>query len=143
MHYVETLPDDIRRLYTSRYTMRWGDMDAFGHVNNSTYFTYFEQVRVDWLASLGEGHGLVLANVSCTFFRPLVYPGDIDVTLYAGRTGRTSLDSYYEIRRVDQPEAVCARGHGTIIWFDHAAGSSIPIPEVVRRQLEGRETGAG
>jgi acyl-CoA thioester hydrolase len=143
MHYIEALPADARRLHSARYSMRWVDMDAFGHVNNATYFTYFEQVRIDWLAALGEVHEMVLANVSCTFLKPLVYPGDIEVTLYAGRIGRTSMDSYYEIRRVAHPGELYTLGHGTIVWFDHSAGSSIEIPAAVRRQLAdaGADTG--
>ncbi|HED52541.1 MAG TPA: hypothetical protein ENI83_03195 [Gammaproteobacteria bacterium] len=47
--------------------MRWGDMDAFGHLNNAKYFTCFEQARVDWLLSIGTTHDLVLANISCPF----------------------------------------------------------------------------
>ena len=92
MHYVDTLPDNASHLHTSRFTLRWRDMDAFGHVNNAIYFTYFEQVRVDWLRGLDAGHELVLANVSCTFFMPLTFPATIDVGLYAGRTGRSSLE---------------------------------------------------
>lgn len=135
MQYIEKLPDNARHLHRSRYRLRWSDMDAFGHVNNAMYFTYFEQVRVDWLESLGIGHGLVLANVACTFYKPLVYPADIDVSLYAGRAGRSSLDSYYEIRRSDQPELLCTLGHGTIVWFDHAAGHAVDMPVAVREQL--------
>jgi len=135
MRYFEALPEDARRLYQARYTLRWSDMDAFGHINNALYFTYFEQVRVDWLASLGTAHALVLANVSCTYFKPLVYPGDVDVTLYAGQAGRTSLDTFYEIRRADRPEELSTLGHGTIVWFEHRAGVATEIPGAVRRQL--------
>jgi acyl-CoA thioester hydrolase len=110
-------------------------MDAFGHVNNAMYFTYFEQVRVDWLRTMGIGHELVLANVSCTFFNALTFPADIEVALYAGRVGRSSLDSYYEIRMSQGLNELFALGHGTNVWFDHAAGHSVPVPETVRRQL--------
>jgi acyl-CoA thioester hydrolase len=135
MHYIDTLPNDASHLHTSRYTLRWSDMDAFGHVNNAMYFTYFEQVRVDWLRTMAVGHELVLANVSCTFFKPLTFPADIEVALYAGRAGRSSLDSFYQIRTPGGPDELSAFGHGTIVWFDHAAGHSVAIPETVRRQL--------
>ncbi|HHJ16386.1 MAG TPA: acyl-CoA thioesterase [Gammaproteobacteria bacterium] len=116
--------------------MRWSDMDAFGHVNNAMYFTYFEQARVDWLDAIGVTHGLVLANISCTFIRPLKYPAELEVRLYAGPPGRSSLNTYYELR--DRPDAgqLCALGHGTIVWYDHAAGRSQPIPETVLRHLK-------
>jgi acyl-CoA thioester hydrolase len=110
-------------------------MDAFGHVNNAMYFSYFEPVRVDWLSGLGVGHELVLANVSCTFFTPLTFPVDIEVRLYAGRAGRSSLDTYYTIRTENGKNDLCSIGHGTIVWFDHAAGHSVRIPEPVSRQL--------
>ena len=48
----------------------------------------FEQVRADWLRTLGVDHELVLANVSCTFFRPLSFPADTEVALYAGHLMR-------------------------------------------------------
>jgi len=136
MIYTNKLPGDARHLHTSRFTLRWSDMDAFGHVNNAMYFTYFEQVRVDWLRSLDVGHELVLANVSCTFIKPLTFPMDIEVALYAGRAGRSSLDTYYEIRLAPDSQDLYTLGHGTIVWFDHAAGHSVVIPEAVCRQLE-------
>ena len=136
MQYIDKLPEDARHLHTSTFTLRWGDMDAFGHVNNATYFTYFEQVRVDWLQSLGIDHELVLANVSCTFFKPLAFPQDIDVALHARRPGRTSLESYYEIRKSLGSNELCALGHGTVVWYDHAASHPVALPDTVRRLLD-------
>ncbi len=134
--YLKNLPDNTYLLHRSLYTMRWSDMDAFGHVNNAMYFTYFEQARVDWLASIGVAHGLVLANISCTFFQALKYPAELEVRLHAGPPGRSSLNTYYEIR--DRPEAgqLCALGHGTIVWYDHASGGSRPIPDAVLQHLK-------
>ena len=134
--YLKALPDDTYLLHRSVYTMRWSDMDAFGHVNNAMYFTYFEQARVDWLDSIGVAHGLVLANISCTFLQPLKYPAELEVRLYAGPHGSSSLNTYYEVR--DRPEAgqLCALGHGTIVWYDAAVGRSQPIPEVVLEHLK-------
>jgi len=136
--YLKALPDDAHLLYRSVYIMRWRDMDAFGHLNNAMYFTYFEQARVDWLDSISVAHGLVLANISCTFIQPLKYQAELDVCLYAGPPGSSSLDTYYEIR--DRPEAgkLCALGHGTVVWYDHAAGQSRAIPETVLRHLKNR-----
>ena len=135
MRYFDSVPGDARHLHSARYALRWGDMDAFGHINNASYFTYFEQVRVEWLAALGVAHELVLANVSCTFFKPLVYPGDVEVALYAGHVGHSSLDAYYELRRADQSDDLSALGHSTIVWFDHQAGVATEIPQTIRQQL--------
>ena len=65
--------------------IRWGDMDAQGHVNSTVYFRYMEQARIEWLESLRErvgdvtGQGQVVVNASCTFLLPLCYPGAVEV----------------------------------------------------------------
>jgi acyl-CoA thioester hydrolase len=135
--YVGALPETAKFLHRSEYIMRWGDMDAFGHLNNAMYFTYFEQARVDWLASLGTRHDLVLANVSCTFLRALKFPATIEVELYGGEPGGSSLDSYYLLRSRGEENQLCAIGHGTIVWYDHGNSSVIPVPSVVRNCLKG------
>ncbi|MFQ5642991.1 MAG: acyl-CoA thioesterase [Thiogranum sp.] len=132
--YIVTLPDNVALLYRAQYAMRWRDMDAFGHLNNAVYFTYFEQARVDWLRSINSSHALVLANISCTFLKPLKYPASLDVRLYAGAPGRSSLDTFYALYD-SATEELCALAHGTIVWYDHAAGKSIKIPDEVRRHL--------
>lgn len=133
--YVQSLPESARLLQRARYVMRWGDMDAFGHLNNAVYFTYFEQARVDWLVSLGTGHELVLANISCTFLKPLKFPALIEVELYGDNPGNSSMDSYYCLRNVDEDNALCAIGHGTIVWYDHNKGCAIPMPSIVRKEM--------
>jgi len=135
--YVRTLPESARLLHRSRYVMRWGDMDAFDHLNNAMYFTYFEQVRVDWLVALGITHDLVLANVSCTFLLPLKFPATIEVELYGGPAGKHSMDSYYLLRNRDDGNTLCAIGHGAIVWYDHKNARAMPVPSVVRESLNG------
>lgn len=135
--YVRALPKSAKLLHRAGYIMRWGDMDAFGHLNNAMYFTYFEQARVDWLASLGAGHDLVLANISCTFLHALKFPATIEVELYGGKPGGSSMESYYQLRNLEKDNQVCAIGHGTIVWYDHKKSSAIPVPPVVRNCLKG------
>src|SRR5450755_1479466 len=73
--------------------IRWGDMDAQGHVNNTLYFRYMEQARVEWLESVREGAGdvgglgSVIVNASCTFKLPLSYPGVIEVRMSVDAPG--------------------------------------------------------
>ena len=65
---------DKKLIHISRIKIRWGDMDAFGHVNNTVYFRYMEQTRIDWLdtaeGAADDGHGPVIVNAHCTFLRP-------------------------------------------------------------------------
>ena len=90
-------------MHTSRQPIRWGDMDMLGHVNNTVFFRYCEQARIEWTYGLhpeGEayaGTGPVIVNASCTFLLPLVYPGEVEVRMYLGDPGRTSVGSFYEI----------------------------------------------
>ena len=121
-------------VHTSRQAIRWSDMDMLGHVNNTSYFRYFEQARIEWTYGLhrpGEVYsatGPVIVNASCTFLVPLVYPGDIEVRMYLGEPGRTSIGSYYELAMNGRTHA---EGAAKIVWIDLASGRSVPLPEAV------------
>jgi acyl-CoA thioester hydrolase len=129
---------------TSRQSIRWGDMDALGHVNSAAYFRYFEQVRIEWVYAMhpaGDvyaGSGPVIVNASCTFHEPLVYPGDIEVRMLLGDPGRSSVGSYYEIWMNGRKHA---DGAARIVWIDLASGRSVPLPDAVAAPLRARGAG--
>ena len=119
--------------------IRWGDMDAYGHVNNTLYFRYMEQARVEYLESNGypivpKGTAPVIINASCTFLIPLTYPGNVEVKMFFGAPGRSSIPSSYEIRLQDD-DALYATGDSKIVWTDMESGKSVPIPEDLRALL--------
>lgn len=128
-------------LLAARMPIRWGDMDAMGHVNNTVYFRYMEQARVEWIESLGYGVSArleaapVIVNASCTFLLPLTYPGTVEVRMYAGHAGRSSFPTYYEMRPVDD-ERLFAEGAAKIVWMSPASGKSVPLPDSVRALLD-------
>jgi acyl-CoA thioester hydrolase len=133
---------DRKLVHTFRMPIRWGDMDAMGHVNNTAYFRYMESARIDWFTQLGctpdpQGCGPIIINARCTFIRQLRYPGDIDIATYVGDLGRSSFDTYLEIRRVDQPEIIAAEGGAKVVWVDFPREKSMPLPEHIRAQLTG------
>jgi len=70
-------------VHIERIPIRWGDMDAMGHVNNTVYFRYMEQARIGWFDALvpedeaWKSTGIVIANASCNFKRPINYPGTV------------------------------------------------------------------
>jgi len=126
-------------VHTSRQAIRWSDMDMLGHVNNVVYFRYMEQARIEWLFSLGStgsgyqsGQGPVIVNAHCNFNRPLIYPGDIEVKMWLGDAGRTSIGSYYELTR---DGGVCADGAAKIVWIDLATGRPVPLPALILEPL--------
>lgn len=134
--------DHVRHLlHTTRIPVRWGDMDVMGHVNNTVYFRYAEQSRIEWLESVGYSldagreEAAVIVNASCTFLVPITYPATVEVRLYAGKPGRSSLPTYYEMRCVGD-ETLYAEGAAKVVWFNPAAGKSMPLPERIRQLVE-------
>ena len=137
-----------RHVHTSRQPIRWGDMDALGHVNNTVFFRYMEQARIEWLYSLNEeagtgysaGSGPVIVNANCTFLEPLVYPGDLEVTMFLGEPGRSSIGSFYEIWKDGRK---FAEGAAKIVWIDLDSGRSTSLPQAIAsRGLDGRDSAA-
>jgi len=126
-----------RLLITSRMPVRWGDMDAYGHVNNTVYFRYLEQTRVEWLEQMGSAvspdnaEAPVIINAACTFMLPVNYPATVIVRMYGGEPGRSSLMTWYELL-VEGDERVYAEGSSKVVWMNPQTGKSVPLPEAVR-----------
>jgi acyl-CoA thioester hydrolase len=122
--------------------IRWGDMDAFGHVNNTVYFRYMEQVRISWFEVLGiaggngEGEGPVIVNASMEFLRQLHYPGDVIGRMSVAKPGRSSFETRFELYRADDPGTPYAKGAAKCVWINYAAGKSTPIPDMLRTAIE-------
>lgn len=130
-----------RLVHTAVMPIRWGDMDAMGHVNNAVYFRYLEQARVDWLTSFGyppdisREEGVVIINAHCNFLKQLRYPGGIEVKTFVGAIGRSSVETIQEIRRCDTPDVLCAAGGAKMVWINYAQEKSVPLPDYIRKLL--------
>jgi acyl-CoA thioester hydrolase len=127
------LPEKKKLVYTPRMPIRWGDMDAMGHVNNTLYFRYLETTRIDWFQSIGcsvnpAGEGPLIVNAFCNFYKQLEYPGDIIVRMYASDPGRSSFESWVTIERADDPGTIYAAGGATTVWVDFPKQKSAPMP---------------
>ena len=125
-------------VHTDVIAIRWGDLDSVGHVNNTIYFRYMEQARIDWFDSLGypvgpREEGPVIVNASCTFLKQLNYPGNVEVKTYIGTVGRTSMESWIEMRPSYDPRTVYAEGGAKIVWVNYVLGKSQPLPDQIRR----------
>lgn len=134
------LPEDKQLSYEMRIPIRWGDMDAMGHVNNTVYFRYLEIIRVEWMHSLGAapdpaGQGPVIVNAFCNFIRQLEYPGEILARHYVANPGRSSFDTFITLERTDQPGVVYAEGGATTVWVDFPAQKSMPLPDWLREKI--------
>lgn len=119
-------------------TVRWGDMDALGHVNNAVYSTYLEEARLRWFATLAgawmDGNrGPVVAANTVNFRRPIEWPAELSVRLFAGRVGGSSLALDFRIVDRADESVTYADGSTVLVWVDRAAGTSCPLPEHVRQ----------
>lgn len=135
------LPADKQLVFSTRLDVKWGDMDAYGHVNNAMYFKYMEHVRIEWLRSQSlppsaTSAGVVVANTFCSYLRPLVFPDVIDIQLYASPPGRSSLDTWFTMAKIDRPDVLCATGGATLVWIDLQSQQPTPIPIAIRQLLE-------
>ena len=135
------LPVQRKIVHESLVPLRWGDMDAMGHINNTLYFRYMEICRLDWMFKVGAGAGAgqtqgpVIVNAFCNFLRQLEFPGDVRVTLSIANPGRSSFESYHTIERTDEPGVLYAEGGARVVWTDYAAKKSMPVPDWFRQHL--------
>ena len=70
------IPEIKKKVHEMIIPIRWGDMDAMKHVNNTVYFRYLETVRIDYFQSIGcepnpQGQGPVIVNAFCNFYKQL------------------------------------------------------------------------
>lgn len=111
--------------------VRWGDLDALNHVNNTVYFRYMEEARVHCarVSSIGgpdTGRDIVLAHVSCDFLRPVLWPATVLIDMRLGRVGRSSVEFEVEMSVKGTDDGPCARARSTIVGIDSATGRSSP-----------------
>lgn len=136
------IPEKKKLVFEMNISIRWGDMDAMGHVNNASYFRYLETVRIDWMHSIGcvpdpQGEGPVIVNAFCNFYKQLEYPGDVLVKMYVSDPGRTTFESWGTMERVDQPGVICAAGGATTIWVDFPSQKAAALPDWMRAIIDG------
>ncbi|MGC4396250.1 acyl-CoA thioesterase [Hydrogenophaga sp. T2] len=134
------LPEKKKAVHTMRIPIRWGDMDAMGHVNNTVYFRYLETIRIEWMRSIGcqpdpQGEGPVIINAFCTFHKQLEFPGEVVATMFVSDVGRSSFESWCTLERADVPGVVYASGGATTVWVDFPKQKSAPIPDSLRQHL--------
>ncbi len=131
------IPQQKKLIFESTIPIRWGDMDAMGHVNNTSYFRYMETIRIDWMRSVNAmpnplGEGPVIVNAFCNFYKQLEYPGEVLTRMYASDPGRTTFETWTTLERVGEPGVIYAAGGATAIWVDFPKQKAIDLPPWLR-----------
>jgi len=131
------IPDQKKLVFETHIAVRWGDMDAMGHVNNATYFRYMETARIDWFRSIGcvpdaQGEGPVIVNAFCNFYRQFEYPDEVLLKMYVSDPGRTTFESWATMEKVAEPGVVCAAGGATTIWVNFPQQKAVGLSDWIR-----------
>lgn len=125
-------------LHIARIPVRWGDMDSYGHVNNTRYIQYLEEARVSWFEALGIAMnnvptGPVILQTLHTYLKPVVHPATVTIELYAEHIGRSSMTLSHRLSTLEDPEHSYGEGHCKLVWVDHASNKPIAVPDNVRQ----------
>ncbi len=127
--------------------VRWGDMDAMGHVNNAAYFTYFESARILYFDRIGlnesfkkTGVGPILASTRCDYVKAMTYPDQCVVGARVREVRTTSFTMDYAVFRGAERE-VAAVGSGVVVLFDYKKNVKVAIPGELRQRIDALESG--
>ena len=120
---------------------RWADNDAYGHVNNTVYYEWFDTAVNSWLVDAGlldieqgDPIGLVV-ETGCGYFAPLSFPGDVEVGIAVDRLGSSSVT--YRIGVFSKGAAEpSAQGHFTHVYVGRRDRRPSALPEAWRAELE-------
>jgi acyl-CoA thioester hydrolase len=119
---------------------RWSDNDIYGHVNNVTFYSYFDTAANRYLIEEGGldiGAGGIVGYVvssGCEYHAPVTYPEPVEAGLRVDRLGNSSVQYGLAIFRPGGERAV-AHGHFVHVFVDRAADRPVPIPPVLRAAL--------
>jgi esterase len=121
-----------------RFPLRWGEMDALGHANNTCFFSWFESARIAYFDSVPLDHqtkgvGPILASTRCDFLRPVVYPADLVTGVRVIKIGTTSITMEYVVWVDEKP---VARGESVIVLIDYRTMQKVAVPTDIRERIE-------
>ncbi|MBI3890643.1 MAG: acyl-CoA thioesterase [Candidatus Wallbacteria bacterium] len=119
--------------------VRFADLDSFGHLNNSVYFTFFEQARIAYMKALDmldgagpKGSSFILLETRCRFLKPCFMDDELLAQARVSRLGDSSAEMEYRILRGE--EAV-AEGSGVVVYYDYATSRKATIPAAMREKV--------
>jgi acyl-CoA thioester hydrolase len=124
-----------------RIETRWADNDVYGHVNNATYYAFFDTAVNRFLIDCGVLHVTgspafgVVVETGCRYHRSLAFPDAIDAGVRVTKIGNSSVRYELGLFRAGEHE-IAASGHFVHVYVDRATRKPVPIPPEVRAALE-------
>jgi acyl-CoA thioester hydrolase len=127
-------------LFVAAIGVRWRDLDAFNHVNNSNYLTYLEEARLQWLKGVrdwfSETSMPVLAASTLNYRQSIAWPAKLHVELRCERLGNSSMTIAHRIVDADDASRLYCDGHVVMVWMNPATGKPVPLPAAIRAAAE-------
>ena len=121
-------------------TTRWMDNDAYGHVNNVVYYSWFDTAVNAYLIEhgaldihAGETIGLVV-ETHCNYFASLAFPQTVDVGIRVAKLGSSSVR--YELGIFGEGDSTAAKGHFVHVYVDKSTRRPVPLPAALKAVLE-------
>ncbi|MBQ55211.1 MULTISPECIES: acyl-CoA thioesterase [Pseudomonas] len=139
MSQTQHLRDDYKRFQA--ITTRWHDNDIYGHVNNVTYYSYFDSAVNSYLIEVGgldiHGGDVVgfVVSSSCDYFASIAFPERIELGLRVGKLGNSSVQYELAVFKEGEEQA-CAAGRFIHVFVDRESNRPVPIPAELRAALE-------
>lgn len=124
---------------TLEIPVAWGDMDAFGHVNNTVYFRWFESSRIAFFEQIGIGserpeqQGPIMASTTCDYLVPVKYPATVVVKARMQRIGNTSFVMEHLATKDGTP---VARGTAVVVLINYSTGEKVRVSDEIRAAID-------
>lgn len=132
----------MQKQFELKLRIDWSELDMFGHVNNVSYFKYIQSSRVNYWAQAGievtkkpEPIGIMLASCTCKFIKPLFLPGNVTIKVTVDFIKTTSFGFHHQL--LNDNNEVVAEAHDVMVMFDFDKNEKTPIPDEMRKMLEG------
>ena len=134
---------------TTEVPVRWGDMDAFNHVNNAVYMRYLEESRLAWMSTVPEALDInqsraLMAACEIQYRLPIEWPATVHIELYCERLGNSSATLGYRLLTRPEGSELATRLHAecrtVMVWTDSGTGRPVTVPAAIRRALGDTET---
>src|SRR5687767_7192566 len=123
-----------------RFPVHWGELDAYGHVNNARHFVWFESARMTYLREIGLARehandvGPILAATNASFLKPVGYPLDLAVGATVSRIGNTSLVMDYAVED-DATGVRLSTGSSVIVTVRYPSYEKVRVPDEIRERI--------